>query len=90
MYPSSIFTVCTLQFVLYSSAVLQENTGKKGFFSQCVLCKVHLNNKVVCLNDKYVIWGHVCGNDEPFFIHTMEKLCMRNGIRIHYDKEFEE
>ena len=37
-----------------------------GFFSQCVLCKVNLNNKVVCLNDKYAIWGHVCGNNERF------------------------
>ena len=39
---------------------------KMGFFSQCVLCKVHLNNKVVCLNDKFAIWVDVYGNDERF------------------------
>ena len=25
-----------------------------------------MNNKVVCLNDKFAIWGDVCGNDERF------------------------
>ena len=58
----------------------------------CVLCIVHLNNKVVCLNDKYAIWGDVVGNYDRFSSILWKNFAWEMELEkvIHYDKKFEE
>ena len=57
-----------------------------------ILSKVHLNNKVVCLNDKFAIWGDVFGNDERFSSILWKNFTREMELEkvIHYDKKFEE